>query len=96
MLTLFDEWAKLYENPQMDLPPLNLTFRDYVLAKQNLEDTIQYREDKNYWLERVKNLPAAPELPILRNIVGQDMNRFSRLDMIIKKEYWDNMKIRKK
>lgn len=96
MLTLFDEWAKLYENPQMNLPPLNLTFRDYVLAKQNLEDTIQYREDKNYWLERVKNLPAAPELPILRNIVGQDMNRFSRLDMIIKKEYWDNMKIKAK
>ncbi|WP_030874884.1 non-ribosomal peptide synthetase [Streptomyces sp. NRRL S-1868] len=45
------------------LPPLDLSFRDYLLAERALRDTARYRRDRAYWRSRTAELPPAPELP---------------------------------
>ncbi|MGW4381401.1 amino acid adenylation domain-containing protein [Kitasatospora sp. NPDC004531] len=48
------------------LTPLDLTFRDYVLATSGeaLEESEDYQRSKAYWLARLDaGLPAAPDLP---------------------------------
>lgn len=35
---LFHEWNELYQNLELSLPPLELSFRDYVITKNSLQD----------------------------------------------------------
>ncbi len=46
LFRLFDEWFRLYQNPELSLPPLELSFRDYVLAEQALQDTELYKRSQ--------------------------------------------------
>ncbi|MCE7009273.1 amino acid adenylation domain-containing protein [Kibdelosporangium philippinense] len=62
-LQLFDEWMRLYENPDEPLPPVDITFRDYVLSAQRLRDTEFMVPSRTYWLDRIAEFPMAPNLP---------------------------------
>ncbi|MBF6241072.1 amino acid adenylation domain-containing protein [Nocardia otitidiscaviarum] len=46
------------------LPPIDISFRDYVLAQRALRDGPEYAEHRDYWLDRLADLPPAPELPL--------------------------------
>ncbi|MGC9497343.1 amino acid adenylation domain-containing protein [Streptomyces sp. WG7] len=46
------------------LAPLNARFRDYVLARRRQTLTSEYNRHRDYWLRRLPDLPAAPELPL--------------------------------
>ena len=61
---LFREFLHLYHEPDASLPPLELSFRDYVLAVEHLRDTELYRRSQDYWSERLRELPPAPDLPL--------------------------------
>ncbi len=67
MFRLFDEWFQLCHNAEKSLPPLSLSFRDYVLAEKSIEKTQLYTISKEYWLNRVDTLPPAPQLPLATN-----------------------------
>ena len=67
LMILNDEWVQFYENPDLELPPLELSYRDYALAANALKETETYRRSLAYWQDRVKVLPAAPELPEITN-----------------------------
>ena len=67
LFRLFEEWFQLYQNPERILPPLQLSFRDYVLAEQSLPQTQFYQRSQNYWLNRIDTLPPAPDLPLAKN-----------------------------
>nr|BFF04706.1 hypothetical protein GCM10020241_63810 [Streptoalloteichus tenebrarius] len=56
-------WRQFYENPELPADPPALSFRDYVLAEENLRETALYERSLEYWRERVRHLPPAPELP---------------------------------
>ncbi|MDY0163516.1 non-ribosomal peptide synthetase/type I polyketide synthase [Desulfobotulus sp.] len=59
---MIDELARLYENPVgLDAPP-SLTFRDYVLQQESMET--EKNKARRYWMNRLPNLPPAPELPL--------------------------------
>jgi amino acid adenylation domain-containing protein len=58
---LSGEWHRLYAEPGADLPPLSLTFRDYVRAAGTAVDTDPARR---YWQDRLDTLPLGPELPL--------------------------------
>ena len=66
LFRLFDEWFQLYQNPDVALLPLELSFRDYVLAEQALQETELYRRSQQYWLSRLDSLPPAPDLPLAK------------------------------
>lgn len=61
---LVPDLVRCYENPDAELPALELTFRDYVLGvARSLHDSDLYRRSSWYWTDRLDTLPGAPQLP---------------------------------
>lgn len=91
MWMLMAEFEKLYFNPDVQLPSLNLSFRDYAIAERGIRETPAYAKDRNYWLNRVETLPAGPVLPASRR-ENTSSNHFSRNSTLIEKEKWEHFK----
>ncbi|ANP49604.1 amino acid adenylation domain-containing protein [Streptomyces griseochromogenes] len=60
---LLGDWWRLYANPEADLPALELTFRDVVLAERATHGSGAFEQARRYWDERLDDLPPAPQLP---------------------------------
>lgn len=61
---LIPDLCTLYDNPDDELEPLDLTFRDYALAVTGrLPSSELYRRSRRYWINRLQSLPSAPRLP---------------------------------
>ncbi|UFZ03310.1 amino acid adenylation domain-containing protein [Bradyrhizobium ontarionense] len=60
-----NELAMLIAEPTVDLPPLAVDFRDYVLGIGRLRDGPAGARASDYWNRRIDQLPAAPELPVV-------------------------------
>src|SRR4051812_21301087 len=58
------QWFQLYDEPDRELPELELSFRDYVASMDEFERSAAFKRSKSYWLDRLETLPAAPDLPI--------------------------------
>ncbi len=71
-----------------------LSFRDYLIAEKKLKATPQYEKEKKYWMERIANLPDAPELPKLPASEAKDS--FGRKFLRIPIESWNRIKERAK
>ena len=89
---IFGELAQLYRNPAAILPPLDLSFRDYLLALNSLEDTDAYRESREYWLRRLSELPPAPELPLAANPASIARPQFERRHARVDAATWRALK----
>lgn len=86
------ELGVLYHNPEAVLPPLDLCFRDYVVAEQKLRDTSLYDESLEYWKKRIPELPPAPELILARSPGSLTRPRFTRRSDRLEKESWRRIK----
>lgn len=62
---ILDELHRLYARPGEPLPELGCTYRDYRLAEERLRAGARHEEDRLYWHDRLDELPAAPDLPLL-------------------------------
>ena len=62
--TVLSEFEKLYFGKKKELPEVDVTFRDYLMAEQKMKQGVKAYRDKKYWLSRIQNMPLAPELPI--------------------------------
>ena len=60
---LLKEWVAHYQNPALRLPPLSLTFRDYVLSEVKSQSGEAWQRSREYWHARLPALGPAPELP---------------------------------
>jgi len=94
MMRLFEEWFELYHNPEIQLKPLELTFRDYVLAEQRLQESELYENSKQYWLNRIDSLPPAPELPLAINPSSLKNYECQRFEGQLDKVTWQQLKRR--
>ncbi|UMP06858.1 amino acid adenylation domain-containing protein [Amycolatopsis sp. EV170708-02-1] len=88
---LLDELDLLLADPDAVLPPLEITFRDYLLAERGLRDTARYRADREYWQARVDDLPLAPELPLLTTVEPGPV-RFRRHHTRLAAPRWDALR----
>ncbi|WP_175439954.1 non-ribosomal peptide synthetase [Micromonospora nigra] len=86
------ELALLYADPDVDLPPLAVTFRDYVLAERALRHTPRYERALDYWRQRVDTLAPAPQLPLERQPESVERPRFTRYDEVVPAERWSRLK----
>lgn len=82
------ELGILYHNLDAVLPPLELCFRDYVLAEQKLRETSLYDQSLDYWKKRIPQLPPAPELILARSPGSLTHPRFTRRSDRLEKESW--------
>lgn len=60
---LYHELRRLYRDPGDALPPLDITFQDYVSALPSLRETAAYRRARDYWRSRLHRLPPPPVFP---------------------------------
>ncbi len=96
LFVLMREWSHLYiySNSEFGLPPLELSFRDYVLAESTLKNTSQYQRSQEYWFNRLDSLPPAPELPLAKNPNAIANPRFQRRSSQLSSEQWRKLQNR--
>ncbi|MGK4907942.1 amino acid adenylation domain-containing protein [Streptomyces albus] len=92
---LLDELDTLLASPDpadtSPLPPLTLSFRDYVLAERALRDTARHRRDRDYWHSRLDSLPPAPDLPLV-TAPADGRPRFARLTHRLPAPAWERLR----
>lgn len=86
------ELSALYADIDRPLPPLTLSFRDYVLAAQRIVGTPAYATARAYWLERIDRLPAAPDLPMAPAPAQQAAGSVRRWDMTLDRGAWASLR----
>lgn len=91
---LFSEWQTLCQNPAHELPPIDVTFRDYVLALERNADTERSRRALEYWTSRAATLPPPPDLPLDRSPVAVHRPRFTHREFHLEPEAWKRLRDR--
>lgn len=88
------ELSQLYQNPDTPLTPLELSFRDYVLAEVAIQNSESYQGALDYWRNRLATLPSAPELSLQKNLGSISQPRFTRLSARLDPVNWLRLKNR--
>ncbi|RMI46683.1 non-ribosomal peptide synthetase [Streptomyces triticirhizae] len=63
------------------LRPLEVGFRDYVLTRRQQSLTSEYDRHRAYWLDRLPELPNAPELPLAQG--AERPGPFTRFEAVL-------------
>lgn len=90
---LLGEWLAVdAENDPGPLP--EVTFRDYVLGLEAVGDSAGFRAARDYWLERIAELPPAPELPLRTPMESVAAAQFSSRSFELSGERWARLRQR--
>ena len=76
------------------LPPLEISFRDYVLSAAQQRGSKSYRRAEEYWLRRLDTLPPAPKLPLAKSPAAITQPRFRRREAMLDDEVWRKLRNR--
>ena len=87
-----DELMAFYLGQGDQLPPVDVRFRDYILAEQRIRTTDLYSRSREYWVRRVDQLPGPPELPIVAGATTQARGRFRRREARFGADEWDSIR----
>lgn len=87
-----NDWISYYKNPNVTLPELNLTFRDYMLGLQSMKSMDIYKADKEYWEKRLDTFPKAPKLNYKVEPSSVIKPHFARLSKTFSVEEWKIIK----
>ncbi|MFE9413670.1 amino acid adenylation domain-containing protein [Streptomyces sp. NPDC006704] len=85
---LLGEWRRHYDEPSWAPEPLELSFRDYVLAQEELRGDTLGEEAEEYWTSRLDTLPPAPELPLAVAPEQLGTPRFVRHRAVLAPQRW--------
>jgi amino acid adenylation domain-containing protein len=88
------EFLHFYQRPDEPLPPLELSFRDYVLGDLALRETELYKRAWDYWQKRLDALPPAPELPLAKEPGRLEHPRFAHRAVRLDRAVWSRIKQR--
>lgn len=89
---LFNEISILYENPEKELPVLNISFRDYIKALNRLEETEIFQKARDYWIKRLDIIPKGPILPLANEPSSISKPGFKRLRHMLPAREWGILK----
>ncbi|MEU6479080.1 amino acid adenylation domain-containing protein [Streptomyces sp. NPDC047017] len=81
ILTFYSELSALYTDPEAGLPPVDVSFRDHVLAGR--ADPEELAAAERHWEKRLDTLPAAPRLPLARDPAEIARPRFARRTAVL-------------
>lgn len=92
-LTLFfkEIWF-FYENPDKNLPSLEFTYRDYIIAYNELKKSKLYENSKKYWLDKLPSFPMAPNLFLEQEPSSIQTPRFKVIKQAMPASKWINLK----
>jgi len=86
------ELHQLYHHPETELEPLEISFRDYILAERAFRKSAAYDRARSYWRDRLDTLPPAPELPLAQNPGRLEKPHFERRAAELDAEAWGRLK----
>lgn len=89
---LFQEWAALYADEALTLPPLGVRFRDYTLAQRAFERSADYEGSLRYWQSRLHEMPLGPALPLALDPARLQRPRFVRRSHRLPAHAWSRLK----
>ena len=85
---LLADVQRLYEHPDRPLPALSLSYRDCVLALEQLERSPLGEASQRYWQDRQPHLPPPPALPLKAGLDPRRRSWLQRRDMLLAPELW--------
>ncbi|OEV12823.1 non-ribosomal peptide synthetase [Streptomyces nanshensis] len=86
ILVFYAELSALYTDPEAELPPVEVSFRDYVHTCGPDPETAAAARD--YWSEQLDRLPPPPALPLAKDPSEVARPRFVRHAAHIAPERW--------
>ncbi|UMP06866.1 non-ribosomal peptide synthetase [Amycolatopsis sp. EV170708-02-1] len=84
ILVFYAELASLYQDPDIELPPIGVSFRDYVLGVERAG----LDRAEAYWTGLLPDLPPAPRLPLAKDPADVAVPRFERRSATIEAARW--------
>lgn len=91
---LMRDWGSYYREPDTVLPPLEISFRDYVTALGALREHPLYARSLDYWRERLPGLPGRPDLPLAVSPAAIGAPEFVARNLVIGWDRWRQLRER--
>jgi amino acid adenylation domain-containing protein len=89
---LIADALRCYRHPDLDLPELELSFRDCALALAALEASPLGRESERYWLARSAGWPGPPDLPLVPSNDHHGRSMLHRRELSLPAPQWAALK----
>ncbi|MFF2650709.1 amino acid adenylation domain-containing protein [Streptomyces sp. NPDC058045] len=88
--TLYAELNALYADPDAQLPPVDVSFRDYLTRLPVDQESAE--RSRTHWQARLAELPPPPALPFDRDPALLDTPVFTRRRLSLPAEDWQTVK----
>jgi amino acid adenylation domain-containing protein len=92
MNMVIEQWLQLYYDPTLTFPDIGISFRDYVIAENNLRETDLFFNSEEYWFNRIESIPPAPDLPLAQSPSSIKDPTFSRKMYEMEEPRWSKLK----
>ncbi len=86
------EIMSFYQNPDCEVSKMDFTFRDYINAYTTIQKSAIYKRDKEYWLNKIADFPAAPSLPMKQQPSCIKKPKFNRVSKMFERAEWEAFK----
>jgi amino acid adenylation domain-containing protein len=93
IMVVFADLAELYADPDRELAPITLSFRDCVTATEP-ESGERHTAAREYWLARLDDLPSAPQLPLANDPATITRPRMTRREFRLAADRWGELQRR--
>ena len=92
---LLEEWRDAYQSPEVELPPLALSFRDVVVARRAVATSARHARDRAYWREKFVDGLMIPNIA-RSDLSGANTEGGARTRLVggVSFEAWDRLKAR--
>ncbi|MGL5440735.1 MAG: amino acid adenylation domain-containing protein [Filifactoraceae bacterium] len=92
MFHILSELKKRYDDEHfyMELP--DVSFRDYVLALEEIKKTSKYQSDKKYWIDRLDGFLESPDFETIKSENKIEEQTFYRREKIINSNGFNRLK----
>ncbi|WP_128979225.1 non-ribosomal peptide synthetase [Streptomyces roseicoloratus] len=91
---LFSEWSALCQDAGLELPPVDVTFRDYALALEQGSQAPRHQKALDYWTSRATTLAPPPDLPLAKSPVSVHKPRFTHREYHLPEPDWKRLQER--
>ncbi len=88
---LFSEWIALYNDENLVLPTLNISYRDYQLQYERLRSSNLFKRAQQYWLQKIDDFTLETGLPLASYPSRLDKPIFRRLSTTIPMSNWQKI-----
>jgi len=89
---IYSELRQFYQQPELQMQPFELSFRDYVLMEEKIKNSSLYEQSRDYWLQQIPSLPETPELPLAINPSELARPKFIQKNHFFEKSDWSRLK----